>query len=52
MANTTKIPICITVDTEILTNFKAYCKQNGMKLSTKINNMMADAVKATKLPIK
>ena len=40
-----KIPICITVDKQIRELFKQYCKDNGMKMSTKINNMMKDSFK-------
>lgn len=43
-----KIPICITVDREILESFKKYCKENGMKMSTRINNMMRDSLKTKK----
>lgn len=40
----TKISMCITVDKEVLDIFRRFCKQNGMKMSTKINNMMTDLV--------
>ena len=43
-----KVPICITVDKQILVSFKQYCKDNGMKMSTKINNMMKDSLKKSK----
>ena len=46
--SSSKVPICITVDKQILDSFKQYCKDNGMKMSTKINNMMRDSLKKAK----
>ena len=37
-----KVPITITVDEEILNNFKEVCGNNDIKISTKINTLMKD----------
>ena len=38
----TKIPITITVDEEILNNFKEVCENKDVKISTKINTLMKE----------
>mgnify|MGYP006306697585 CR=1 FL=1 len=37
-----KVPLNITVDKEILEQFKDICEKNDMKISTKINTLMKD----------
>lgn len=37
-----KVPITITVDEEILSNFKEVCENNDVKISTKINTLMKE----------
>ena len=37
-----KVPITITVDEEILNDFKEVCGNNDIKISTKINTLMKD----------
>ena len=41
----TKKVMCITVDTDVFYNFKSHCRQYGMKMSTKLNNMMLEELK-------
>ena len=40
-----KVPITITVDEEILNNFKKVCENNDIKISTKINTLMKQWVR-------
>jgi len=35
-----KIPITITVDEEVLEKFKKLCRNNDIKISTKVNSLM------------
>lgn len=37
-----KVPLNITVDKEILEDFKDLCENNDMKVSTKINTLMKE----------
>lgn len=37
-----KIPLNITVDKEILDQFKGVCDKNDIKISTKINTLMKE----------
>jgi len=39
-----KIPLNITVDKEILDQFKDVCDKNDIKISTKINTLMKEWV--------
>jgi len=41
----TKIKISMTIDKDILNDFKGYCKENGMKLSPKVEVMMKNCLK-------
>ena len=38
----TKIPLNITVDKDVLDNFKKICEKNDIKVSTKINTLMKE----------
>ena len=38
----TKVALTITVDEEILNNFKEICENNDIKISTKINSLMKE----------
>jgi len=40
-----KLKISMTIDEEIFTAFKTYCHQNGMKISTKVEQLMRENVK-------
>lgn len=44
-----KKKITITIDKDIFEQFKSYCKNNGMKISTKVELLMKDSVKDTSL---
>ena len=35
----------MTIDEQVFENFKDYCKQNGMKISTKVELLMKDSIK-------
>ena len=37
-----KVPITITVDEQILNNFREVCENNDMKMSTKINSLIKE----------
>ena len=39
-----KVALTITVDEEILNNFKEVCENNDIKISTKINSLMKEWV--------
>lgn len=38
----TKVSLNITVDKEVLDNFKIICEKNDIKVSTKINTLMKE----------
>ncbi len=38
----TKVPLNITVDKEVLENFRKICGKNDIKVSTKINTLMKE----------
>ncbi|HOI76958.1 MAG TPA: hypothetical protein PLI06_05025 [Methanofastidiosum sp.] len=38
----TKVPLNITVDKEVLENFRKICEKNDIKVSTKINTLMKE----------
>jgi len=44
-----KIRISITVSEKILGEFKRFCEQNGMKVSSKIERMMIDTIRQNKI---
>jgi hypothetical protein len=37
-----KVPLTITVDENILNNFREICENNDIKMSTKINSLIKD----------
>lgn len=37
-----KVPITVTIDEEILRNFREMCENNDIKMSTKINSLMKE----------
>lgn len=37
-----KVPITVTIDEEILNNFREICENNDIKMSTKINSLIKD----------
>lgn len=37
-----KVPFTITVDEDILNNFREICENNDIKMSTKINTLIKD----------
>ncbi|KHO45619.1 MAG: hypothetical protein QS98_C0009G0028 [archaeon GW2011_AR3] len=41
-----KKTITMTIDENVLNDFKSYCRQNGMKLSTRVELLMLENVKA------
>ena len=40
-----KRKISMTIDDDIFRSFRDFCKQNGMKISTKVELLMKDSVK-------
>jgi len=40
-----KINVTMTIDEKVLDNFKSYCRQNGMKISTRVEIMMRESAK-------
>ncbi|MFH1408804.1 MAG: hypothetical protein ABIH34_02765 [Nanoarchaeota archaeon] len=44
-----KRKISMTIDEDVFNDFKAFCEQNGMKMSTKVELMMREAIKDTTL---
>jgi antitoxin component of RelBE/YafQ-DinJ toxin-antitoxin module len=44
-----KIKISMTIDNDVYSAFKEYCKRNGMKISTKVELLMKDATQNTTL---
>ena len=40
-----KIKVSMTIDDDVSAAFKSFCKQNGMKVSTKVEQLMKDSVK-------
>ena len=41
----TKVKVSMTIDDEVFAAFKNFCKQNGMKVSTKVEQLMKDNLK-------
>jgi len=39
----------MTISEDVFNDFKGFCEQNGMKMSTKVELMMKEAVKDTTL---
>ncbi len=44
-----KKKISMTIDEHVFEEFKGYCERNGMKISSKVELMMREAVKNTSL---
>ena len=40
-----KLKVSMTIDVEIFASFKNFCRQNGMKVSTKVEQLMRDNLK-------
>jgi len=40
-----KIKVSMTIDKDVYEDFREYCKQNGMKISSKVELMMQDSTK-------
>ena len=40
-----KVKVSMTIEDEIFLSFKNFCKQNGMKVSTKVEQLMKESVK-------
>ena len=40
-----KIKISMTIDEEVFHGFKTYCQANGMKISTKVEQLMRENIK-------
>lgn len=43
-----KVPLNITVDKEVLEDFKEHCENNDIKMSTKINTLIKEWVENNK----
>lgn len=43
-----KVPLTITVDEDILDNFREICENNDIKMSTKINTLIKDWMEINK----
>ena len=41
----TKVKVSMTIEDEVLASFKNFCRQNGMKVSTKVAQLMKETVK-------
>ncbi len=44
-----KLKVSMTIDEEIFASFKNFCRQNGMKVSTKVGQLMKENVKNSTL---
>ncbi|MBI2137300.1 hypothetical protein HYU12_02145 [Candidatus Woesearchaeota archaeon] len=40
-----KVKVTMTIDENIFSAFKFYCQDNGMKISTKVEQMMRENIK-------
>ncbi len=40
-----KVKVSMTIDEHILHSFKDYCRDNGMKMSTKVEQLIRDSMK-------
>ena len=40
-----KVKVSMTIEESVFQAFKSYCQQNGMKISTKVEQMMRENVK-------
>lgn len=44
-----KIKVSMTIENDIFNSFREYCKANGMKVSTKVEQLMNDLLKNVSL---
>jgi small-conductance mechanosensitive channel len=44
-----KVKVSMTIENDIYDRFKEYCKANGMKISTKVEQLMNDVLKNVSL---
>lgn len=44
-----KVKVSMTIDKEVFASFKNFCKQNGMKVSTRVEQMMKENIKNSTL---
>ena len=44
-----KMKVSMTIDSDVFAAFKSYCAANGMKVSTKVEQLMKDNLKNTTL---
>ncbi len=44
-----KLRISLTIDAEVYAEFKEYCEERGMKMSSKVEQLMRESVKNTTL---
>ena len=44
-----KVKVSMTIDDEVFAAFKNFCRQNGMKVSTKVEQLMRENLKNTTL---
>ena len=40
-----KVKVSMTIDEIVFDTFKAFCKENGMKVSTKVEQLMRETTK-------
>ncbi|MBI2142080.1 hypothetical protein HYU15_01150 [Candidatus Woesearchaeota archaeon] len=45
MGKMAKAKVSMTIDSHVFTAFKDYCKDNGMKVSTKVEQLMRESTK-------
>ncbi|MEK6837270.1 MAG: hypothetical protein AABX69_01345 [Nanoarchaeota archaeon] len=45
----TKVKVSMTIDDDVFAAFKNFCKQNGMKVSTKVEQLMKENLKNSTL---
>ncbi|MBI2144169.1 hypothetical protein HYU17_03400 [Candidatus Woesearchaeota archaeon] len=44
-----KVKVSMTIEDEVFAAFKNYCRQNGMKVSTKVEQLMRESIKNSTL---
>ena len=45
----TKLKVSMTIDEDVFAAFKNFCKENGMKVSTKVEQLMKENLKNSTL---
>ncbi len=40
-----KLKVSMTIDEDVFSAFRSYCQNNGMKISTKVEQMMRERIK-------